>query len=365
MSDFDEWKKKRDAERARRERENAGDNRSYVTPASLRPSDPSSEKPIEPPRTLDGGKRTYQGTVPDKNAPPAPKKAKQNGALNGCLGCLGLVVGFVVLAGLAGWFAFSFYWRQIEQRGAVNVLVLGIDERPQEDPPFRSDTMILTGFNPVRREVAVMSIPRDLWITLPDGSSNRINTAHFFGGATLAKETVSDNFGVPLPYYVKLNFGGFTSIIDAMGGVPINVPEALHDENYPTADYGVMTIDIPAGEQVMDGETALIYARSRYSTSDFDRGRRQQEIIAAIQAQLLKPETWGKYPAIFAAAQSAITTDIPQTEWPALTTILLRSEIHRVAIERNDTQDFITDGGAQVLLPVWESINPKLARYFE
>ncbi len=364
MSDFDDWKKKRDADRARRERENAGDNRGYVPPSSPRPAGSDAEKSPEPPRTLDGGKKTYQGTVPATNA-PAPKSARRSGAVNGCIGCLTLLLGFVVLAGLAGWFAYTFYWRQIEQRGAVNVLVLGIDERAGEDPPFRSDTMILTGFNPTRREVAVMSIPRDLWITLPDGSNNRINTAHFFGGPALAKETVASNFGIPLTYYVKLNFDGFVGIIDAMGGVPINVPEPLHDENYPTADYGVTTIDIPAGEQVMDGETALIYARSRFSTSDFDRGRRQQEIIAAIQAQLLNPNTWGKYPAIFTAAFSALETDIPQTEWPALTLILLRSDVQRAAIERTDTQDFITDGGAQVVLPVWENINPKLARYFE
>jgi LCP family protein required for cell wall assembly len=296
----------------------------------------------------------------------AAKAPRRVGTLNGCVGCLTLLVGFVVLAGIAGAIAFTFYWRQIEQRGAVNVLVLGTDERATEAPPFRSDTMILTGFNPIRREVALMSIPRDLWVTLPDGGSNRINTAHFFGGEAWAKETVASNFGIPLSYYVKLNFDGFTAIIDAMGGIRINVPEALHDENYPTADYGVTTIDIPAGEQVMDGETALIYARSRYSTSDFDRGRRQQDIIGAIQAQLLSPGTWGKYPAIFAAAQASISTDIPQNEWPALILILLRSEMHRAPIEQQvDTQDFVTDGGAQVLLPIWENINPKLERYFE
>lgn len=358
MSDFDQWKKKRDTERARRERESLHEPAREARPVA-RP-----ESPQPSPRTFDGGKRTYQGDVPSTST-PAPKRARRVGTANGCIGCLGLLLGIGILVVIAGWFAYSFYWRQIEQRGAINVLVLGIDERAGEEPPFRSDTMILTGFNPEQREVAVMSIPRDLWITLPDGSSNRINTANFFGGAPLAKETVSSNFGIPLTYYVKLNFDGFVSIIDAMGGVPIDVPEPLHDENYPTEDYGVMTIDIAAGEQVMDGETALIYARSRYSTSDFDRGRRQQEIIAAIQRQLLNPSTWGKYPAIFAAAFGALETDIPQTEWPALTLILLRSEVHRVAIERNDTQDFITDMGAQVLLPVWENINPKLARYFE
>lgn len=351
MNDYERWKRRRDAERARREREQRPPER--VPPRAPTPPDDARESAA--PRH-----RSYQRPIP-----PAPDPSPAPSRLRGCVGCLGLLVGLLALAAVALGIFGTLYWRQIEQRGPVNVLVLGIDERPTEEPPFRSDTIILTGFNPNRREVALMSIPRDLWVSIPGNGENRINTAHFFGGPLLAKQTVASEFGVPLHYYVKLNFNGFVSLIDAMGGITVDVPEPLHDENYPTPDYGVTTIDIPAGVQQMDGATALIYARSRYSTSDFDRGRRQQEIIAAVRAKLAHPTTWLRAPAIFQAARRALTTDIPQAEWPALAFILLRSDVVRAAIGPDDTRDFVTDEGAQVLLPIWERINPTLARYFE
>lgn len=357
--DYEQWKKRRETERARREREAAEEARRREGAPPPSPGYRIVEPPREP-------KRGYQGRIPIAPEPaPRGRRTSEGGTVRGCLGCLGLLVGGLILLAIALGIFGSLYWRQIEQRGKVNVLILGIDERPTEEPPFRSDTMILSAFNPRRREVALMSIPRDLWMAIPGQGNNRINTAYFYGGPTLAKQAVAVNFGVPLHYYVKVNFDGFTQIVDAMGGISLNVPEALHDENYPTLDYGVMTIDIPAGEQQMDGATALIYARSRYSTNDFDRGRRQQEIINAIRNKLATPTTWPKAPAIFAAARAAVTTDIPAGEWPALTFILVRSTVVRAAIGADDTQDFVTDGGAQVLSPIWERINPTLSRYFE
>jgi LCP family protein required for cell wall assembly len=278
---------------------------------------------------------------------------------------LGLLLGGFVLFAIALSLFSLFYWRQIEQNGPVNVLVLGIDERTTEQAPFRSDTMLLTSFNPNRREVALLNIPRDLWLNIPDYGENRINTAHFFGGPPLAKQAVAENFEIPLEYYVKLNFYGFVHIIDAMGGLTINVSERLYDENYPTADYGVTTIEIPAGEQQMNGDTALIYARSRYSTSDFDRSRRQQEIIAAVRDKLAQASTWFKLPAIYSAVTDSISTDIPTNQWPALGWLLVRSTIERWTIGAQDVYPFVTSGGAQVLAPNWERINPILACYFE
>ncbi|MBA3532081.1 MAG: LCP family protein [Ardenticatenales bacterium] len=371
-SDYDRWKKQRETERARKEQEEQAAPRRPATPPtddprpSARPS--AASRPEEP-------RRTYQGAIPTAPEPgkgAVPRKGRGD-TLRGCLGCLGLTIGVLLLLAIAVLIGSTFYWREVEQRGRVNVLILGIDERRTEEGPFRSDTMILSAFNPNRREVALMSIPRDLWLTIPDHGENRINTAHYFGemedypggGPAFAKDAVASNFGVPLHYYVKIDFDGFVSIIDAMGGVTIDVPEALHDENYPTPDYGITTIDIPAGVQEMDGATTLIYARSRYSTNDFDRGRRQQEIINAIRNQLALPATWLKAPAIYAAARSAVTTDVPTTEWPALAMILVRSDVKRAAIGPDATRDFITDGGAQVLLPIWEEINPILAEHFE
>lgn len=356
-SDYEEWKRRRDREHSHRAREEAQES------GQPRPPRPLAGRDEELPLYAEEGARVYQGEVPLPRTPSNAPRASGRG--RGCVGCAGLLLGLLALLVIAVLVAGTFYWRAIEQRGRVNVLMLGTDERQTEEGPFRSDTMILTGFNPNRREVALMSIPRDLWVAVPTIGENRVNTAHFFGGPELAKQTVAENFGVPLHYYLKLNFDGFTSIIDAMGGITVDVPERLLDEQYPTPDYGYTTVDIPEGVQQMDGATALIYARSRYSTSDFDRGRRQQEIIAAIRNRLAQPRTWLRVPAIFAAARSAIQTDIPQAEWPALALILVRSRVERAAIGPSDTEDFITDSGAQVLRPLWEQINPTLARYFE
>ena len=338
-ADYEQWKKRRDAKRARRE----GDENSSVGGSY---GDGASDIAYAPSDFDDSSSKGCGRNV------------------RGCVGCMGLLLALLLLLGVSLSIVGALYWRQIEQAGRINVLVLGVDERTTESGPFRSDTMILTSFNPNQREVALLSIPRDLWLTIGNYGFNRINTAHFFGGPELAKETVRDNFAISLPYYVKLNFDGFTGIIDAMGGITVNVPEALHDENYPTEDYGVTTIDIPAGEQQMDGRTALIYARSRYSTSDFDRSRRQQEIIGAIQDKLTQSTTLLRVPAIFNAVRAAISTDIPVRQWPALGLILVRSDINRAVIGLNDTQNFVTEQGAQVLLPIWERIDPTMERYF-
>lgn len=348
-SDYEKWKKRRDGERARREREGQ--------PASRSSGEPSSYEQSTPLGSSDSDESSKLGCRPNAR---------------GCLGCFTLLLGLLLLFGISVMIFGRLYWGQIEQGGNINVLVLGVDERTTEAGPFRSDTMILTGFNPSQHQVAILSIPRDLWVTIPEVGQNRINTALFFGdlrepkeGLQLAKQTVKENFGLPLlQYVVKINFDGFTGIIDAMGGITVDVPEALHDENYPTADYGVTTIDIPAGEQQMDGATALIYARSRYSTSDFDRSRRQQEIIGAIQRQLLQPSTWLRVPAIFNAVRGAISTDIPIDQWPALGLILVGSDIERVTIGPENTQNSVIEG-AQVLLPIWERINPILDDYFK
>ncbi len=353
MSDYERWKKQRETERAQRERD--------AEPPARRPSAPPARaaEPYEP-------ARGYQGYVPPiPAADPHPRRRRSSGQGRGCVGCLGLLLGGVLFLGLCALLTTFMYWRQIEQRGQVNVLLLGIDERPNEGDAFRSDTMILAGFAPRERRVALLSIPRDLWVSVPGFGENRINTAHFYGGPPLAMQTIQSEFDISLHYYVELNFNGFVSLIDALGGITVDVQEPLHDESYPTPDYGITTIDIPAGTQQMDGATALIYARSRYSTSDFDRALRQQQIISAVRDKLAQPGTWLRAPSLYAAAVSAVDTDIPQSEWVALSVILVRSEIVRRTIGPDAVEEFVTDLGAQVLRPRWENINPILAEFFE
>lgn len=276
----------------------------------------------------------------------------------GC-GCIPNIVLFILLivgVGTAAWG--WYYWNAIEARGPVHVLVLGIDERAGEQGPFRSDTMILARFDPRTPRVVTLSIPRDLWVSIPNYGENRINTANFFGGQALAKQTVSNAFGLPVHYYVRINFDGFVNIIDAMGGITVDVPEPLHDEQYPTADYGVTTIHIDAGRQHMDGATALVYARSRHSTSDFDRGRRQQQILAAMKQKMQRPTTWVRLPFIISAVTTSVETDMPPSEWPVLGLITIRAEnVDRLSIDREQTTPYVTAQGAAVLLPNWDQIN--------
>ncbi len=282
----------------------------------------------------------------------------------GWRGCLTIVLLILVVLGVSGALSSWVFWRAVVARGPVHVLILGTDERPGEAGPFRSDTMILARFDPRQRRVALLSIPRDLWVPIPGVGENRINAAHFFGGPLLAKETVAILFDVPVHYYVKINFDGFVRIVDAMGGIEVEVPETLLDTNYPTPDYGVTTVRIEAGRQHMDGETALIYARSRYSTSDFDRARRQQQILAAMQAKLRQPSTWVKLPAVARAVLESVKTDMPPQEWAILGLIAWRAgEIERYAIGPNQVTPSTTPNGAAVLIPNWDAIRGVLAEF--
>ena len=155
--------------------------------------------------------------------------------------------------------------------------------------------MILVTVDPGTKTAGMLSIPPDLLVPIPGHSENRINVAHFLGerdkypggGPALAKKTVQYTLGIPVQYYVRINFEGFEKLIDAIGGIQVEVKSAIHDEKYPDNNYGYMTVDIPAGLQHMDGKTALQYARARHGSSDFSRARRQQQVLRAVRDKVL------------------------------------------------------------------------------
>ncbi|HXF63988.1 MAG TPA: LCP family protein, partial [Caldilineaceae bacterium] len=145
---------------------------------------------------------------------------------------------------------------------AINVLLLGTDARPDESAPPRTDTMILLTFDPQRQSLGMLSLPRDLWVPIPGyGYEAKINTAYSLGetygyaggGAQLAKDTVSSFIGQPVQYYARVNFQGFVELIDLIGGIDVVVPATIHDEQFPTDDYGVTTFHLEAGAQHLDG----------------------------------------------------------------------------------------------------------------
>ena len=188
-------------------------------------------------------------------------------------------------------------------RDPFNVLLIGVDKRPSAEEGVRSDTLILVHVDPRDKWASMLSIPRDSVVTIPHVGQAKINAAYAngfmaaaeiygegtepeAGGAALAAETVERFLGVRVDYTAQVDFNGFAALVDSVGGVVLDVPTPLLDAEYPTEDYGVERIYIPAGLQVLDGRAALIYARSRHASTDFDRSKRQQAVLRAVLDQV-------------------------------------------------------------------------------
>jgi LCP family protein required for cell wall assembly len=176
-----------------------------------------------------------------------------------------------------------------EPGGAINILLLGTDARPGEEVS-RTDTIVLVRLDPQTNRVSMLSFPRDLWVSVPGYGKNKINAAYPIGerqigpgyGPALIKETVGELVGLPVTHFVMINFDGFKTLIDKIGGIYIDVPKAIDDPAYPTDDYRTIKIHFDAGRQMLDGDRALIYARTRHADSDFGRNQRQQQVLMAI-----------------------------------------------------------------------------------
>jgi len=282
--------------------------------------------------------------------------------VNGFLGGVGMVAFLIVVL-----FLFP--------SPRLNILVLGLDRRAAEKTfVSRTDTMILATVDPSQPYVGMLSIPRDLYVTLPNGAEGRINTAHFFAeaesagtGPAAALQTVRSNFGVTVNRFIRLDFAGFVKIVDAMGGITIDVPAPVTDNAYPTEDGGTQFISFEAGPQHMDGQQALIYARTRHSSSDFARAKRQQLVIQACFNRLLQPGAWVRLPLILAAVSASIDTNLTPFDILRLAPTLLRvgpTGLDRRVIEGNMVQPNTTSSGGSVQLPVWDNINPVLKEMF-
>ena len=196
---------------------------------------------------------------------------------------------------------------------AESILILGSDARPDEvrrGQVGRTDTLLLLVADRATPRLALVGIPRDLWVSIPGHGQERINVAYQAGGSGTAKQTVSNVLGQRVDRYLVIGLQGVRDIVDAVGGIDINVPQAIRDDQYPTDDYGVISINIPAGPQHMDGETALQYARTRHQDSDFGRIGRQQQVLGAVRSALMNPVNWPRLPAVALAVQRAVSTDM-------------------------------------------------------
>jgi LCP family protein required for cell wall assembly len=250
----------------------------------------------------------------------------------------------------------------------MTVLVLGLDRRPGEGSVVRSDVLMLMSVQSSEPQLVLISIPRDLYVEIPGHGTGRINTAHFWGeqerelgGPALAVQAVSSSFRISVDHFVRVDFDGFRAIIDAVGGVDVAVENGLVDDAYPTEDYGTTRIEIPAGLQRMDGETALRYVRSRHASSDFDRAARQQQVLIALVERLSDPRVWTRLPALLVAAVGSIDTDLSGWALARLAPAAFRvapEDIEHHVIDQDMTQPWTTPTGGSVLLPRWDAIDP-------
>jgi LCP family protein required for cell wall assembly len=259
----------------------------------------------------------------------------------------------------------------LQKKERVNILLLGIDERQDQYGPWRTDTMIVLTIDPEYNTAGILSIPRDLWVNIPGYGANRINTAHYTGdlkkhpggGPALVIKTVQDFFGIPIHYYVRVNFRGFVEAINTIGGIDIYVEEEIDDPEYPDEAYGYDPLYIPAGLQHMDGELALKYARTRHSGSDFDRLRRQQQVIMAVRDKVLRfdllPELLPRLPELLKTVGDSVQTDLQLDEMLKLVQLASKIDdehIKTAIIGSSMTVPTTTPNGAKVEIPIRDEI---------
>jgi len=200
---------------------------------------------------------------------------------------------------------------------SIHVLFVGLDR----DPPHRSDTVMLANLDLRTLQARVLSVPRDLRVRLPEGSYDKLAHAYVYGqqhggaGAEWVESSLHDLLGVEVPYYVLINFDGFVKLVDALGGVDIDVEKPLkyvdHAQN--------LVIDIPEGRQHMDGEKLLKYVRFRHDAmGDIGRMQRQQKAMRAVLSTLKKRGAYRKLPSVLSALSETFETNFTLDQLTAL-----------------------------------------------
>ena len=248
------------------------------------------------------------------------------------------------------------------------ILLMGWDRRPTDPPDaaYRTDTMMLVSLDPVSGQIGVLSVPRDLYVNIPGYSQlQRINSAYVLGelrqpgyGPQLAMQTVQYNLGMRIHDYLIVDFNAFIKVVDAIGGITVDVPYNISDSQYPDMGYGYDPFYITAGVHHLDGTTALKYARTRHNSNDFRRAERQQQVIFAIRDQILNvnnlPQVVVAAPSIWASIQEGVRTGLTFDQlvrlgWYAKDIPL--ENIHTGVIDEQYITFYTTPSGASVVIP--------------
>ncbi|HXF86411.1 MAG TPA: LCP family protein [Anaerolineales bacterium] len=257
----------------------------------------------------------------------------------------------------------------------VNFLLIGSDRRAGTS--FRTDTLVIAILRPNEGQVSLISIPRDLWVSIPGWENNRINTVYQHGnaigypggGAGLLKDTILYNLGIRIDHTAMVEFDGFRRIVDTLGGVDVPVACAytdwkLIDPSYnPEIESNWRLYTVGPGLVHMDGDLALWYARSRQKSSDFDRGRRQQEVLRALFTQVMQTGTLARLPELYNNLKDTVETDLTLSDLLQLALYapkMSNADIRSYYIRPPYVHSWITNQGAYVLSPNQELLSQLL-----
>jgi LCP family protein required for cell wall assembly len=259
----------------------------------------------------------------------------------------------------------------------TNIILLGNDvDTPQGG---RTDSLILLSINRSQQTATMLSLPRDLYVVIPDWRMTKINLAlphghgveYPGGGGGLIRDTIEYNLGIPVDHYVRIGFGGFKTAVDAVGGIEMVVNCPLTDwrlispELDPTVEENWAQFTLEPGIHQMDGDLALWYARSRRTTNDFERGLRQQRVLQAIVQKGLSLDLLTQAPELWAAYKQHVETDLTLAQLIELGTLAPAVEangIQHLALPYSAVRSWQAPDGSSVQLLQWAEAEPLLRR---
>ena len=250
----------------------------------------------------------------------------------------------------------SFQWSQTE-----NYLILGTDRRPNWSS-WRTDTIMVMGLDRERGRAAVLSIPRDLYVDIPNYGWQRINMADYIGenvlpveggGPALVSQVLSNTLGISTDHYVRIEMNGFRSFVDAVGGVTVSLDCPFYEPiyNLDTESWDYFTL--PAGDVRLDGDDAYWFVRLRYRESDIGRSKRQRQFLWAMRDQMLNANLIFRFPELWSAFRQMFGTDLSLLQMVEVIRaglVLEPSSVRAAGISLGDLQNYTTPGGAAVLV---------------
>jgi len=261
----------------------------------------------------------------------------------------------------------------LDSKQRVNVLLLGSDnDQKFAQNAVLSQTMIVVSVDPARRQVTLLSLPRDLWVAIPGHANAKIDLAYAEGGAPLARATVEKAFRIPIHYYAWIGLDGLVKVVDRLGGVDVDVLHPVLDDNYPNdfsgSGYGTERVYLAAGPQHLDGRHTLQYVRSRHGDllSDFGRSVRQQQVLLAMQQRTAGMDLVTALPSFARDLNGHVETDLDLVRLTQLMLFMrgLRAgDVHQAFITPF-VRDAVSTDGQQILTADWPAVNAYLRQLF-